>query len=267
MNHFVMDAYYGYRSRLDDILLVHKILEEIPLKMGLKAVAPPFILPYYDGVVPEDCGISGFVFLAGGHFTIHTFSYRESYFVDVLYPESFDQDKMESLLKNAFPTEKYSAHMIERSANKNFPLEIGIDQQMDFGPHLFLDFDNYKGPKNLDDLFVLFDTMPYKIGMTPIIRPYGIKSKIDGKNITSILTMIAESHISLHYFEDTQKAYLDLFSCKFFDYTPVVSTLKDQFNGNVSTEILMTRGSKFHHYKKSLDAQTTQSRSWVDNIR
>ena len=42
MNHFVLDAFNGYRSRLDDILLVQEILEEIPEKLGVKAVMPPF---------------------------------------------------------------------------------------------------------------------------------------------------------------------------------------------------------------------------------
>ncbi|MBP1766502.1 MAG: hypothetical protein H6P98_617, partial [Candidatus Aminicenantes bacterium] len=85
MYHFLYDAYNGYRSRLDDIMLVHEFLEEVPLKLGVKAVMPPFVLPYYNGVVPEDCGISAFVFLAGGHFTLHTFSYRGAFFVDFLY--------------------------------------------------------------------------------------------------------------------------------------------------------------------------------------
>ncbi|MCX6561209.1 MAG: hypothetical protein NTZ26_11945 [Candidatus Aminicenantes bacterium] len=76
MYHFTLDAFRGFRSRLDDIHLVHEVLDEIPLRLGLKALMPPFVLPYYNGVIPEDCGISAFVFLAGGHFTIHTFSFR-----------------------------------------------------------------------------------------------------------------------------------------------------------------------------------------------
>jgi len=94
MNHFVMDAFNGYRSRLDDIILVHEFLEELPFKLGLNTVMPPYILPYYNGVVAEDCGISAFVFLAGGHFTIHTFSFREAYFVDLVSPQAFDPDKL-----------------------------------------------------------------------------------------------------------------------------------------------------------------------------
>lgn len=163
-----MDAYHGYRSRLDDILLIQEILEEIPHKLGIKTVMPPFILPYYNGVVPEDCGVTAFVMFPGGHFTIHTFSFRETYFVDFLTSESFDAEKLESLIKETFPAEKISTFCLERERRETYPQKIEINTELDFGPHLFLDFHNYQGPKTMDELFDIFDTMPFKIGMTQI---------------------------------------------------------------------------------------------------
>jgi S-adenosylmethionine/arginine decarboxylase-like enzyme len=266
MNHFIMDAFNGYRSRLDDIMLVHEILEEIPLKLGMKTVMPPFVLPYYNGVIPEDCGISAFVFLAGGHFTIHTFSFREAYFVDFFSPASFDADKLAGLIKGAFPAERITSYTLERERRESYPPKIAINETLDFGPHLFLDFANYNGPKTMDDLFELFDQMPFKIGMTPIIRPYMVKNTIDNQKVTSILTMIAESHISLHYFEESNRAYLDLFSCRFFDYHSVIGKLKQVFQSEVSNEILLARGSKYHQFKSISNAQTNNSRSWLDNV-
>jgi S-adenosylmethionine/arginine decarboxylase-like enzyme len=266
MYHFVMDAFNGYRSRLDDIMLVHEILEEIPVKLGMKTVMPPFVLPYYNGVIPEDCGISAFVFLEGGHFTIHTFSFREAYFVDLLCPKSFDAEKLKNLIKGAFPAERITSYLLERERQESYPPKIEINESLDFGPHLFLDFKDYNGPKTMDDLFGLFDTMPFKIGMTPIIRPYMVKNTIGNQKVTSILTMIAESHISLHYFEESKRAYLDLFSCRFFDYNAVIGKLKQVFNSNVINETLISRGSKYHQFKNVADSQTINSRSWLDNV-
>ena len=77
MLHFTMDGFGGHRSRFDDIRLVQEVLEELPVHLGLTPAMPPMLLPYYNGVEPDDCGVSGFVFLAGGHLTIHTFSFRE----------------------------------------------------------------------------------------------------------------------------------------------------------------------------------------------
>jgi S-adenosylmethionine/arginine decarboxylase-like enzyme len=261
-----MDAYHGYRSRLDDILLVQEILEEIPTKLGVKTVMPPFILPYYNGVVPEDCGITAFVLLAGGHFTIHTFSFRETYFIDFLTPEAFNSAKLELLIKEVLPAEKINTFCLEREKKESYPQKIESDETLDFGPHLFLDFQNYQGPKTMDQLFTVFDSIPFKIGMTPIIRPYTIKNLIDGEMVTSIITMIAESHISLHYFEKSQLAYMDLFSCRFFNVAEVIPILKEIFQSKVHNEVLMTRGSKYQKYKNDFVSQSLYSSAWVDNV-
>ncbi len=266
MNHFVMDAFNGYRSRLDDITLVHEFLEELPLKLGLKPAMPPFILPYYDGVVPEDCGISAFVFFVGGHFTIHTFSFREAYFVDLVAPQGFDAVKLESTIRETFPAERVVSYLLEREKKESYPQKIEINKDLDFGPHLFLDFSDYTGPASMDDLFSLFDTMPFKIGMTPIMRPYVVKNTLGNEKVTSILTMIAESHISLHYFEESKRAYLDLFSCRFFDYNEVIGKLKQVFNGIVTNETLISRGSKYHQFKKVAASQSGHRESWLDNV-
>jgi S-adenosylmethionine/arginine decarboxylase-like enzyme len=266
MNHFVRDAFNGYRSRLDDIILVHEVLEEIPLKLGMKPVMPPFILPYYNGVVPEDCGISAFIFLAGGHFTLHTFSFREAYFVDLVSPDPFDSVKLDTLIKEAFPAERVVSYQLDRERKETYPAKIEINEAQDFGPHLFLDFSNYNGPKTLDDLFTVFDSMPFQIGMTPIMRPYAVKNIVNGEKVTSILTMIAESHISMHYFEESGRAYLDLFSCRFFNYDEVIGKLKQVFQSDVANETLIARGSKYQHFRKVSDPEGLSSKSWLENV-
>jgi S-adenosylmethionine/arginine decarboxylase-like enzyme len=265
MNHFVMDAFHGYRSRMDDIMLVYEALEEIPQKLGMKSVMPPFILPYYNGVVPEDCGISAFVFLAGGHFTIHTFSFRETYFVDLFSPDAFDPDQVEKLVKDAFPAEQITSYCLERERRETYPVKIEINEELDFGPHLFFDLKNYSGPKSMDDLFAFFDTMPFDIGMTPIIRPVMVKNTVETEKVTSILTMIAESHISLHYFEESGRAYFDLFSCRFFDYDGVSSKLKQILKGELTNETLISRGSKYQYLKNDTVKPIIDTRAWLKN--
>ncbi|MDT3699818.1 MAG: S-adenosylmethionine decarboxylase [Thermincola sp.] len=266
MNHFVMDAFNGYRSRLDDIILVHEFLEELPFKLGLNTVMPPYILPYYNGVVAEDCGISAFVFLAGGHFTIHTFSFREAYFVDLVSPQAFDPDKLESIIRETFPAEKVNSFHLQRDCKESYPQQITIDEAKDFGPHVFLDLNDYNGPRSMDELFTIFDTLPFQIGMTPIMRPYVVRNNAGGEKVTSILTMIAESHISLHYFEESNRAYLDLFSCRFFNYDEVIGKLKQVFNSNVVNETLISRGSLYHQLKTGSPEKVVNSTSWVDNV-
>jgi S-adenosylmethionine/arginine decarboxylase-like enzyme len=266
MFHFMLDAINGYRSRLDDILLVHEFLAEIPLKLGLKTIMPPFVLPYYNGIVPEDCGISSFVFLAGGHITLHTFSFREAYFIDILSPRLIDAALLTQLIKSAFPSEKVSHNYVERDKKESFPEKVEIDETSDFGPHLLLDFKDYEGPMTLDELFGLFDVMPNKIGMTPIMRPYALKNIVENQNVLSILTMIAESHIALHVFKESRRAYLDLFSCSFFNYKEVCKELRSELNGNVMREVIIPRGGKYKVLRNEPSLEIAKSRDWLQNV-
>ncbi|HEY8464944.1 MAG TPA: S-adenosylmethionine decarboxylase, partial [Bacillota bacterium] len=141
-----------------------------------------------------------------------------------------------------------------------------INEALDFGPHLFLDLYDYQGPKTIDQLFTTFDTMPFEIGMTPIIRPYAIKNRIGDTTVTSIITMIAESHISLHYFEQFGRAYLDLFSCRFFNAAEVIPKLKMIFSSKVCNETLISRGSKYQQFKNDATTQAIYSGNWVKNV-
>jgi S-adenosylmethionine/arginine decarboxylase-like enzyme len=265
MYHFLFDAYNGYRSRLDDIMLVHEFLEEIPLKLGVKTVMPPFVLPYYNGVVPEDSGISAFVFLAGGHFTLHTFSYRGAFFIDFLYPREFDGGKLRSLIDDVFPSEKKTQNTIDRSGGERLR-RPAIDTRKDFGPHLFFDIEDFSGPDTLDGIFTYFDGLPSKVGMTPIIRPYVVKSRVDGQDVVSGLTMIAESHIALHVLTQTRKAYFDLFSCTFFDTGKVPREIKKELKGRVLHETLVSRGSKYKQYGETAAQKVKFSRAWLDAV-
>jgi S-adenosylmethionine/arginine decarboxylase-like enzyme len=78
--------------------------------------------------------------------------------------------------------------------------------------------------------------------------------------------MIAESHISLHFFEQTGRAYLDLFSCRFFDTDRVIPKLKSLFTGESISETLMSRGSKYQIYKKDAATQALYSGAWIKNV-
>lgn len=270
MRHVMIDAFKSYRSKLDDIRLVYELLEEIPAKLNIKSVMPPIVLPYYNGVIPEDCGISAFVFLAGGHFTLHTFSYRECYYVDFFCTPDFCEELLLNQLSIALPSERIVKYSIKRGIQskyeemgKEFPI---LNRDLDFGPHLFLDFDDYHGKYTMDDLFMLFDTLPFKIGMTPIIRPYISVNKIDNETIISILTMIAESHISLHLFKESHKAYFDIFSCKFFNSTEVFELLKKELQGNICGEMLVSRGSNYSNNKNVPIKQFQNSNWWFNSV-
>ncbi|WP_437760627.1 S-adenosylmethionine decarboxylase [Sorangium sp. So ce1389] len=249
LTHFTMDGFHGFRSRFDDVKLAQELLEEVPGVLRLKPVMPPFILPYYNGVVAEDCGISAFVLLLGGHLTIHTFSFRECFFADLVYPGAFDSQRVQMMLQTTLPCRSVFTQTVDRGEGGDLQERRGhevVSPEADFGPHLFLQFSPYRGPTSLDALFDIFDHLPAKIGMTPIMRPFVVKTATrEGTPVISAMVMIAESHITLHIFPDSDEAFFDLFSCKFFDVEPVVRVLAEQFGGNVTEQVLVPRGQRY----------------------
>jgi S-adenosylmethionine decarboxylase len=118
-----------------------------------------------------------------------------------------------------------------------------------FGPHLTLDL---KGcPREVLENYKLhFDylkKLPEMIGMTPITQPYvfpysGLVS--EDKGITGIV-IIAESHLSIHSFEDKGYTFIDMFSCKDFDVDDAIKYTIELFKPQSYDMNLVKRGKDF----------------------
>jgi S-adenosylmethionine/arginine decarboxylase-like enzyme len=223
---------------------------------------PAFLLPYYDGIVAEDCGISAFVFLRGGHFTLHTFSFREAYFVDLCTPHPFNRRQLQVLLEGAFPGRTTMVNTVIRRPGAGDIVPLNKD--LDFGPHLMLDIVDYRGPQSLDDLFDLFDVLPQEAGMVPIMRPYVMKTTTtDGRRVVSAMTLVAESHLSLHVFPEEKRAYFDVFACRFFAAQTMIERIKARLPGRVVNEILMGRAHRYKLLRTERPDEISRTRRWV----
>ena len=118
-----------------------------------------------------------------------------------------------------------------------------------FGPHITLDL---KGcPKDILSNYQLhFDylkNIPELIQMTPITQPYVFPYEglvPEDKGITGIV-IIAESHISVHSFEDKGYCFIDIFSCKPFDYERAIRLAKEIFQPKDCDVKVVERGKDF----------------------
>lgn len=118
-----------------------------------------------------------------------------------------------------------------------------------FGPHLTLDLIGC--PKEiLQDYnlhFKLLKDLPELIGMTPITQPYVFPYSglvPEDKGITGIV-IIAESHLSIHSFEDKGYTFIDMFSCKPFDVEKAEKYIMDLFKPKKVERNLIQRGKDF----------------------
>ena len=102
-----------------------------------------------------------------------------------------------------------------------------------FGPHITIDL---KGcPKevlsNYDLHFEYLKKLPELIQMTPITQPYVFPYSglvPSDKGITGIV-IIAESHLSIHSFEEKGYSFIDIFSCKDFDTERAIQITLEMF--------------------------------------
>jgi S-adenosylmethionine/arginine decarboxylase-like enzyme len=116
----------------------------------------------------------------------------------------------------------------------------------------------------MDAIFELMDTLPRRISMTPIMRPYVVREKTDTHGrILSTMTMIAESHVSLHVLEDENRAFFDIFSCSFFEYEPVMRTIRSELPGSIVNEVLTTRGREYQKLSRGREEQQRISKAWL----
>ena len=119
--HLMLDGYGCERRKLEDLDLIYRILEELPARIGMTRIMPPYVFKY-SGLKPEDWGISGFVLIAESHISIHTFPEKNFVSVDIFSCKAFDAALAESYLKKAFQMTKVETNMLDRGTE--FPKEI-----------------------------------------------------------------------------------------------------------------------------------------------
>ena len=118
-----------------------------------------------------------------------------------------------------------------------------------FGPHITIDL---KGcPKevlsNYDLHFEYLKKLPELIQMTPITQPYVFPYSglvPSDKGITGIV-IIAESHLSIHSFEEKGYSFIDIFSCKDFDTEKAIQVTLEMFKPETYELNMVKRGIDF----------------------
>lgn len=265
MKHITLDCYGASQHSLNDLTTIYQLLNYLGYKFDLEPIAPPHLIPYYYGRVKKDSGITAYVLLRGGHITIHTFPFRECYFVDVFSPKDFDEQSIYDFFMDNLPFDEKSSNFekIDRTISKFNILPYSPD--CDFGPHLMT---KIKADKeiNMDFLYDYLEKLVTDIHMDPIIRAVVNKDTIDNPKYISGMIIIAQSHIALHYSVENKTISADLFSCAPFNYDEISSILSKL--GTIESNELVARGTK-HIYKVQstiTDTELVASTLWQKNI-
>jgi S-adenosylmethionine decarboxylase len=119
--HLILDGYGCEKTKLEDLNLIYRILDELPARIGMTRIMPPYVFKY-SGVKPEDWGISGFVLIAESHISIHTFPEKSYVSVDIFSCKAFDAEFASAHLKGAFGIAKVESNVLDRGTE--FPKQL-----------------------------------------------------------------------------------------------------------------------------------------------
>jgi len=119
--HLLLDGYGCDKERLTDLNLVYRVLEELPARIGMTKIMPPYVFKY-SGLKPEDWGLSGFVLIAESHVSIHTFPEKSYASVDIFSCKSFDTEFAVEYLKSTFGMTRVDSKVLDRGTE--FPKDL-----------------------------------------------------------------------------------------------------------------------------------------------
>ena len=87
--HVMLDLNQCNQDHLSSVDRCFKLLDDLPNKIGMTKITMPHVFPY-EGLVPEDKGITGVVIIAESHLSIHTFPLKSYAFIDIFSCKPFN---------------------------------------------------------------------------------------------------------------------------------------------------------------------------------
>jgi S-adenosylmethionine decarboxylase len=114
--HLTLDLSKCNKNKLSDYNFVFNLLNELPSKIGMTKITQPYVFPY-DGLVPEDKGITGIVIIAESHISIHTFELKDYVFIDLFSCKDFNVESAKQYFIEAFESKEAVVNIVERGLN------------------------------------------------------------------------------------------------------------------------------------------------------
>jgi S-adenosylmethionine decarboxylase len=111
--HLMLDCRQCDYDKISDLNYVFQFLNDLPEKVGMHKIIPPYVF-HYDGLVPEDKGITGAVIIAESHITFHSFIEKDYFFFDIFSCKPFDVSVVERLVIEAFGVKDYERSEVSR---------------------------------------------------------------------------------------------------------------------------------------------------------
>jgi len=128
--HLIVDGYGSDAKILQDEKFLYDFLDTYPAQIGMTKISRPMVIRYA-GNNPEDWGISGFVFIAESHISVHTFVEPRYVNIDVFSCKGFEAERVLADLRDRFKLVEFRIHKIERDWEpvKSGPVPVSIERR------------------------------------------------------------------------------------------------------------------------------------------
>lgn len=118
--HLMLDCRKCNLDKISDVGYVFHVLNTLPDRIGMTKITQPYVFPY-EGLVPEDKGVTGIVVIAESHLSFHSFTEKDYFFFDLFSCKPFDVEAAKQYLIEAFEVQEVYMHYVERG--RGFPRE------------------------------------------------------------------------------------------------------------------------------------------------
>ncbi len=114
----MVDCYDADPGRLHDINRIYRFLDTLPVLIGMEKIGPPQLAVFDD---PALAGITGIVMIVTSHISIHTYSNKDCFFLDVFSCKPFPVDVVLRHAEEYFRMQRFEKYEVERG--REFPAE------------------------------------------------------------------------------------------------------------------------------------------------
>ncbi|MBI2916547.1 MAG: S-adenosylmethionine decarboxylase [Chloroflexi bacterium] len=126
--HLIIDGFGADPARLRDFAFIYRFLDTCPERIGMNKISCPHVIEYTQ-CAEEDWGLSGFVFIAESHISVHTYPARCYVNIDVFSCKPFDTGPVAREIEQEFALERAETWVVDRGAYRHHAAPTGVAQE------------------------------------------------------------------------------------------------------------------------------------------
>ena len=116
--HLLLEGYGANPISLQDSKLIYNFLDELPGLIGMTKIKQPDVVVFED---EDKAGVTGIVMIVTSHISIHTYSLKRCFFLDVFSCKDFDSKIVVDKARETFDQTWSTHQVIDRGTN--FPID------------------------------------------------------------------------------------------------------------------------------------------------